>query len=153
MIVFQIDNYLHGYYYTWNRFFWLKWVVFEGIYLFFAAVFSGVLRIQNNLLKQKYQKNQKLAELKLRSIRNQIDPHFTFNAVKLSRFLDEEIDLTRKYLEIEKFRFREKFNFQINLGEDIDFRNEAQRMIVQSFAESSINYGLVHRQGDGLLLD
>jgi LytS/YehU family sensor histidine kinase len=70
---------------------------------------------------------------------------------KMSRFLDDEIDFTRKYLEIEKFRFREKFNFHIELSEDVDFRNEVPRMIVQALAESAINNGLMHRLEGGFL--
>jgi LytS/YehU family sensor histidine kinase len=148
-------------------------------------LFFVVLRIQHILLHRKYKKEQNLAELKLRSIRNQMDPHFTFNAVnaigaaifkedkdtayryftkfsklirstmlysdKLSRFLDEEIDFTRKYLEIEKFRFREKFNFEINVDETIDLGNEVPRMIVQSLAETAVNNRLMHRLEGGIL--
>jgi len=185
MMVIHVDNSLYGYYYHKNRFYWVKWFVVAGIYLLFAALFFVVLRIQHILLHRKYKRDQNMAELKLRSIRNQMDPHFTFNAVnaiagaifkedkdtayryftkfsklirstmlysdKLSRFLDEEIDFTTKYLEIEKFRFREKFNFEINVDETIDLRNEVPRMIVQSLAETAVNNGLMHRLEGGLL--
>jgi LytS/YehU family sensor histidine kinase len=36
---------------------------------------------QKRYLKRRYQRERLLAELKLKSIRNQLDPHFTFNAV------------------------------------------------------------------------
>jgi len=186
LMVTQVDNFLYGYYYYKNQIYWVKWIVIAGIYLFFALALMIILQIQRKVLIRNYQKGQKLAELKLRYIRNQMDPHFTFNAVnaigasifnedkdtayryftkfsqliratmlysdKMSRFLDDEIDFTRKYLEIEKFRFREKFNFYIELGEELDFRNEVPRMIVQSLAESAINNGLMHRQEGGVLL-
>lgn len=185
MIIIHVDNLLYGYYYFENKLYWLKWIVIGAFYLLFAAFIYLVLHVQKNLLKRKYQKAQKLAELKLRSIRNQMDPHFTFNAVnaigaaifkedrdtayryftkfsklirstmlysdRLSRFLDDEVDFTRKYLDIEKFRFREKINFEINVGPDLDFRNEVPRMVVQSLAESAVNNGLMHRIEGGFL--
>lgn len=185
VIMIHVDNMLYGYHYFENKFYWLKWAVIGAFYLLFAAFIFLVLHMQKKILKHKYQRAQKLAELKLRSIRNQMDPHFTFNAVnaigaaifkedrdtayryftkfsklirstmlysdRLSRFLDDEVDFTRKYLEIEKFRFREKFNYDIVVGPDLDFRNEVPRMVVQSLAESAINNGLMHRIEGGFL--
>lgn len=185
LMVIQIDNYLYGYYYKKSNFYWIKWILLVGAYLLVALLIMIILRIQKKLLVQKYQKEQKLTELKLRSNRNQMDPHFIFNAVnaigaaifqedrdtaylyftkfskllratmvysdKLSRFLDEEIDFTKKYLEIEKFRYREKFDYFLNFNEDLDFRNEVPRMVLQTLAESAVNNGLMHRITGGLL--
>jgi hypothetical protein len=156
-----------------------------SIYLFYVLMIWLIIRGQKKLIKAHYQREKVLAELKLKSIRNQMDPHFTFNAVnaiaaaiyredreeayryfskfstlirstmlysdRMSRSLEEEIDFTQKYLEIEKFRYREKFEFDLKVHPDINTSVEVPRMIIETFAESAINNGLMHRTQGGLL--
>jgi sensor histidine kinase YesM len=145
-----------------------------------------IIRGQKKLIKAHYAREKQLAELKLRSIRNQMDPHFTFNTInaiaaaiyredrevaytyfskfsklirstmlysdRISRSLEDEIDFTQRYLEIEKFRYREKFEYTVTVHPNVNLSIEVPRMIIETFAESAINNGLMHRQKDGLLL-
>ncbi|NCA84981.1 MAG: hypothetical protein EOM83_05315 [Clostridia bacterium] len=156
-----------------------------SIYLLYVLMVALIIHGQKRLIKAHYRREKELAELKLRSIRNQMDPHFTFNAInaiaaaiyredreeayayfskfsklirntmlysdRMSRTLEEEIDFTNKYLEIEKFRYREKFEFTIKVHPDVNIAIEVPRMIIETFAESAINNGLMHRTSDGLL--
>jgi PAS domain S-box-containing protein len=130
-------------------------------------------------------KESELMGLKLRSIRNQLDPHFTFNAFNaiassifkegdrqsyayftkfskllrgsmiysddMYRLLSEEIEHTRHYLDIEKFRFKDKFDFVINIDNNVDVSIPVPRMIIQAYAETAIANGLMHKTENGLL--
>jgi sensor histidine kinase YesM len=69
----------------------------------------------------------------------------------MSRSLTDEIDFTVKYLEIEKLRFKEKFEYHINVNENVEEFIEVPRMGLQAFAESALNNGLMHRSENGLL--
>jgi len=156
------------------------------IYLGYGLTIWLVMRGQARYLKRRYDREKQIAELKLKSIRNQMDPHFTFNAMnaiasaifkedkqiaytyfskfsklirstmlysdRMTRVLDEELDFTLKYLEIEKFRFREKFNYEVKVADEVNLNMEVPRMIIQAFAESSISNGLMHKSKNGLLV-
>ena len=160
----------------------LTWIL---IYGFYVGLIWLILRLQRNILQKHYQREQLIAELKLKSIRNQLDPHFTFNAVnaiasaiykeekdvaynyfslfskllrsttlysdRMTRSLKEELEFTRQYLDIELFRYRDKFEYNIEVDDDVNVNIEVPRMIIQTFAESSVTNGLMHRSKDGRL--
>ncbi len=63
--------------------------------------------------------------------------------------LSTEIEILTKYLELEKMRFAEGFNYEINLNENIDEDyHQIPPMLIQPFVENSIKHGLLHKQGD-----
>jgi len=165
---------------------YLVFLIYFSVYLGYVLTIWVIMFGQSRYLKRRYLQEKLIAELKLKSIRNQMDPHFTFNAVnaiasaifkedkqnaysyfskfsklirstmlysdRMTRVLDEELDFTLKYLEIEKFRFREKFEYEVKVDDGVNLNMEVPRMIIQAFAESSINNGLMHRIESGLLL-
>jgi ligand-binding sensor domain-containing protein len=59
--------------------------------------------------------------------------------------LDEEINLIEIYLSLEKLRFREDFEYEINcdLNQDI----LVPPMLIQPFIENSLVHGLIHKEG------
>jgi LytS/YehU family sensor histidine kinase len=69
----------------------------------------------------------------------------------ISRLLKEEIDFVRNYLELQKMRFKDKFEYSIILDDDVSGDVHVPKMIIQSFAENSIKHGLMHRKSGGLL--
>jgi ligand-binding sensor domain-containing protein/anti-sigma regulatory factor (Ser/Thr protein kinase) len=71
---------------------------------------------------------------------------------KISRLLDEEIDFVRNYLDLQKMRFRDKFEYSILVEEDIPKDTYVPKMIIQSYAENAIKHGLMHRKEGGLLI-
>ncbi|OQX73812.1 MAG: hypothetical protein B6D64_13500 [Bacteroidetes bacterium 4484_276] len=161
-------------------------VIYLLVYLGYVLSVWLIIFVQKKYFKNRYEREKLLAELKLKSIRNQMDPHFTFNAVnaiasavfkedkqnaytyfakfsnlirstmlysdRMTRMLDDELEFTLKYLEIEKFRFREKFEYEITVDDEVDLNMEVPRMIVQAFAESAISNGLMHKTKNGLLV-
>jgi hypothetical protein len=185
-IIIQAGNSIYEFEYISHPWFAINnFLVNLCIYLFYVLMIALIIRGQKKLIKAQYRRDKELAELKLRSIRNQMDPHFTFNAInaiaaaiyredrevaytyfskfsklirstmiysdRISRTLEEEIDFTQKYLEIEKFRYREKFDYTLIVHPDVNIAIEVPRMIIETFAESAINNGLMHRPNDGLL--
>lgn len=129
--------------------------------------------------------NKSKAELELRALQMQMNPHFVFNALNsiqsyvmnhdtltannyLSKFahlirlfldssrskfisLGEEIRLLTLYIELEKLRFDEKFDFEILLDGNVSKYFEIPTMILQPFIENAINHGLRYKKEKGLL--
>ncbi len=185
-LALQIEDNSYKISYKKNRLHMLRWTVYLSIFILLATTYQLSLTYFRNQLKKDYEKDKLIAELKLKSIRNQLDPHFTFNALntiasalykednktaytyfakfsklmrtsmlysdKIVRLLNEEIDFTLQYLEIEKFRFRNKFNYEFDVDQDVDLTCEVPRMIIQTYADSAIANGLMHRVDGGMLL-
>ncbi len=61
--------------------------------------------------------------------------------------LSEEIDFVRSYLELEKFRFKDDFEFIIKVDETIDLTQRIPRMLIQLLVENSIKHGLRNKKG------
>jgi PAS domain S-box-containing protein len=129
--------------------------------------------------------NKSKAELELRALQMQMNPHFVFNALNsiqsyimsndtltansyLSKFahlirlfldssrskfisLEEEIKLLKLYVELEKLRFDNKFDFEIMLDSNVSKYFEIPTMILQPFIENAINHGLRYKKEKGLL--
>jgi len=163
------------------------WILF----LFLAAgllVFSGV-SISNRRKQQQQQKleaEKRMAQLQLLTLKNQIDPHFTFNAinsiasavlkenkelaykyfVKLSRLmrsilgssenlicsLSDELEFVKDYLDINKFRFKDKFDYKIIVAPEVDLNLPIPKMAIQSFSENALKHGILHLDTGGLLI-
>ena len=60
-------------------------------------------------------------------------------------FFDEELLLLEKYLELEKLRFRDSFEYKIVGGEKL-FHIKIPSMIIQPFVENAIKHGLLHKK-------
>jgi len=66
---------------------------------------------------------------------------------KESVTLDEETDALQLYLELEKMRFMENFNYEIFTGADVDTEMvKIPPMIVQPYVENAIKHGLLHKK-------
>lgn len=186
LIAVQIDEHIASLKVVHDKFYLVKtiltWIL---IYGFYTVLIWLILRFQRKILQKHYQREQLIAELKLKSIRNQLDPHFTFNAVnaiasaiykeekdvaynyfslfsklirsttlysdRMSRSLKDELEFTRQYLDIELFRYRDKFEYNIDVDKDVNINVEVPRMIIQTFAETSVTNGLMHRRNQGRL--
>ncbi len=168
-----------------NPLYFLKWIIYLGIYLGILLFTLLIRRIQRYQLEKKYQTEKKITELQLKIVRNQMDPHFTMNAInsvidavnreekqqatdnllhfsrmyrslvlsadKIKRTLKEEIEFTENYLALEKFRFRDKFNYQIIIDPDVNQEWMIPKMIIQSPVENAVKHGLLTSPHEGLL--
>ncbi|WP_408042751.1 sensor histidine kinase [Tenacibaculum litopenaei] len=59
-------------------------------------------------------------------------------------YLEEELALLQKYLELERLRFRENFEYQI-VGTEAMPVLKIPSMIIQPFVENAIKHGLLHK--------
>jgi two-component system LytT family sensor kinase len=63
--------------------------------------------------------------------------------------LSTEIEILNKYLELEKMRFADGFQYEIKLSDNIDEDyHQIPPMLIQPFVENSIKHGLLHKTGD-----
>lgn len=72
---------------------------------------------------------------------------------KESVTLSEEVSALRLYLDLEKVRFNNELNYSVNVmnGLEVDMV-KIPSMIVQPYVENSIKHGLLHKNGEKLLL-
>ena len=165
------------------------WFKIMGIVLAMLLIFgSGLLVMYLLRRRQKWESEnaRKMSELRLLSIHNQIDPHFTYNAinsiaasllgedrqtayiyfVKLSKLmrailkqnnqltttLEEEIDFVNSYVQIQQYRFKNHFDFELKIDEVVNLQTTIPKMCIQTFAENAIKHGLLPRNEKGKLI-
>jgi hypothetical protein len=151
--------------------------------IFFTDLTIRQIRKYKKLKNDHIQKQ--ISELQMKSIMNQLDPHFTFNifssfsnlinekdteranyifdkyagllktsvinSANVQISLREELDFVASYLELEKFRYSDKFTFQINIRESINDQIAIPKMIVHIFVENAIKHGIRHLNSGGKL--
>lgn len=66
--------------------------------------------------------------------------------------LEEELEMSRLYLAMEKLRFERSFDYQISVAPEVDVTFvKVPPMILQPFLENAIWHGLMHKNGERLL--
>jgi two-component sensor histidine kinase len=80
-VMLQSDRSIYLVSYDKNPFFFWQYPLFLGIYLFFSLLITMVLYIQRKILKDKYEAEKRISELQLMMVKDQLDPHFMFNAM------------------------------------------------------------------------
>jgi two-component system sensor histidine kinase YesM len=64
--------------------------------------------------------------------------------------LEKEMTFIRMYLEIEKFRFRDKFNYEIDVDEEL-LQKPVMKLSIQPFVENACKHGIQASRNNGLL--
>jgi two-component sensor histidine kinase len=70
----------------------------------------------------------------------------------ITRSLQDEIHFIENYLEIEKFRFKDKFEYYIEVDKDVDKNIQIPQMLIQTYVENSIKHGIMHLNNNGVLI-
>ena len=70
---------------------------------------------------------------------------------KITRSLEDEIDFVKNYLELQKLRFRNRFDFSFDIDHKIDPTLRIPKMIIQTYAENAVKHGLYHLESQGKL--
>ena len=66
--------------------------------------------------------------------------------------LDDELDMLKLYMDMERLRFKNSFDYNISYTNSIDADNVfVPPLLLQPFVENAIWHGLMHREGQGLL--
>ena len=73
------------------------------------------------------------------------------NADKNYITLHEELSYIRNYLELEKMRFGEKFDYRIEISENVSTDLLIPTMTLHTYCDNAIRHGLVHNEGIGKL--
>lgn len=64
----------------------------------------------------------------------------------------DELDALQLYLELESIRFRDKFDYQIHVDEEVDpLMYKIPTMLIQPYVENAISHGLILRKDKGLV--
>ncbi len=154
-------------------------LLYGMIYLLLFLLQKGFLFRSN----RRREKENKMIKLQMQSVMNQLNPHFTFNAIntvgnsilqdrkheayenltKLSELirnsmdnafqvyktLGEEIEFTRRYLELESVRFESKLTYIFNIDHNIDPGMRIPKMLLHLFIENAIKHGIFHKTSPG----
>jgi ligand-binding sensor domain-containing protein len=153
-------------------------LILMGMYMVFRMRIRNLKRVQF----ERDQHNKKIAELELKALRSQMNPHFMFNSLNsiknyiqkaepqkaseyLSNFahlirltlqhsreknvsLEKELEALLLYIDLEKLRFRESFEFNCTVEESVDLSTVTiPPMILQPYVENAIWHGLLHKDG------
>lgn len=70
---------------------------------------------------------------------------------KIAQTLEQELDYVRNYLDIQKFRLNERFDFAISIKEHIDLAIMVPKMILFTFVENAVKHGIRNKDGKGKL--
>lgn len=158
-------------------------IIMLSVYLIYSGRIRKIRRDEN----QKTELNKRIAEIEMKAIRAQMNPHFLFNSLNSIRLLidkgdsesaklylikysqlirqvlnnsrnkfirlDQEINMLRLYLDLEKMRFK-NFNYLFSVDDnvDVDFI-EIPPLLMQPYVENAIWHGLMHKKNGEKQLD
>jgi two-component sensor histidine kinase len=74
------------------------------------------------------------------------------DAERVYRRLNEELEFVTTYLELEKLRFGDKFEYSIEIGDGVTQREEVPKMVLHTFAENAVKHGIIPKQEGGRLI-
>lgn len=186
LVLIQKGSYYYVYNYSLNYLFYFKYLFYLIIYLTVWGIIWFIRYIQYLQLKEKENLKNKILELQLKSVNNQLDPHFTYNAFtsiasvlkkaenkslyevfmkftnltrsalissdKVFRTLEDEMIFVNDYLDIEKYRFENRFDYEIKVEKDVDFNVLVPKMLIQVHTENAVKHGLSGIKENGKLI-
>ncbi|MDB4303320.1 histidine kinase [Desulfosarcina sp.] len=108
-------------------------------------IFNSLASIQNSIINEEPLKASKYLARFSKLVRTILD-----GSVKEFCTLEEEILTIENYLELQKIRFPEKFDFEIDVDLDINLYNiSIPTMLAQPFIENAIEHGIKHKSKKG----
>ncbi|MEQ9100538.1 MAG: histidine kinase [Imperialibacter sp.] len=159
--------------YETNKFTQFKWAIFLLAYIALFGIARLVIRYRE--LKEASLDYEYLL-LQVNSLKNQLDPHFTFNLLgsirtiletgerskaleifdklglllrsslvdsdKIEAPLSSELTSVTTYLELQRFRFGESFDFKITVDESVPDDLLVPKLLIQTHVENSIKHGI-----------
>lgn len=179
----QNHNYHHLAAYSQHPHFWIKYLVYFAIIILTHLLYFLGKRFYHIHFRQKGMSEEESLGLKVDFMKNQVDPHFLFNALNsiafsinkddrktayanltvfsklmresiaaiddFSRPLEEEINYVKNYFILEKFRFKERFNYDFIVSPEVRKSMIVPKMVIFCFAESALKKGILPHQDAG----
>lgn len=110
-------------------------------------IFNAINGIQNLILKaDKYEAYEQLTKFSMIMrliLKNAPDTFINF---------EEEVDIIKTYVGLEKVRFRDKFEFNLQISEGLlEEKIKVPSMLIQPVVENAIIHGLSNKDGKGML--
>ncbi len=171
--------------FSFNHLYYFRYLIYAAVFLFIWLFILLIRKLQLIQLEKKNRIRNEIVQLQLKNMKNQMNPHFTFNVFnaiaskirkespqtykdflqfsklirntlessdKITRSLSEEVSYLESYLELEKLRFPDKFDYAIKVDEGIDTSMKVPKMILQTYVENAIKHGIRHKEGKGHIL-
>jgi tetratricopeptide (TPR) repeat protein len=110
-------------------------------------LFNSLASIQNYIINEKTDEATVYLSRFSQLVRNVLD-----NSVEENVSLENEVEATRNYLELQKVRYAGKFDYSIAVAPEIDPEiTMVPPMLAQPFVENSIEHGIKHLEGSGTI--
>ncbi len=110
-------------------------------------IFNVLNSIQSYLLQEKYS----LAETYLSKF-SKLIRFYLQSSFKKFVVLREEVDAINSYLNIERMRTDNRFDFKIHISDDIDINHfEIPSLVILPFLENAVWHGVLNKEGQGLI--
>jgi hypothetical protein len=111
-------------------------------------LFNSLVSIQNFIVNQEPSKASKYLSKFSKLVRNILDSSFEEYIS-----LEEEISTIEYYLELQKVRYSDKFEYSIDLDETIDEESiMIPPMLAQPIIENAIEHGIKHKESNGHII-
>jgi len=108
-------------------------------------IFNALSAIQNSLMDNEPIKSAGYLSRFAKLIRQ----NFDFINQK-SILLKDEIDALQNYMDTQKLRYQDKFDYEINVFADVDINQvEIPPLLIQPFIENSIEHGFKNKKDKG----
>lgn len=105
-LVLKFDEQVYFYNLFETRFYNYRVLIYVGLYVFILLILTIISRFQKYRLMQKHEDEKRITELHIKSLKNQIDPHYTMNFINTIASLFERKEtkkasyLFEKYIEL-----------------------------------------------------
>jgi len=168
-----------------NRFYFVLYLIYLAVFLVGSLSVWVIMYLQKRNIERKWQTEKQLTELQFNAVKNQLNPHFLFNALnsvalminegeaeeaydflsinsrmiqrvmddssRITRSLENEIQFTRDYINIQKRRFKERFDYSFIISPDVNLAFEVPKMCIHTYVENSVKHGFRNISANGIL--
>lgn len=127
---FYLDFAEKGYFvqYGVNGWYYFKFPLASALYVSVSLLIMLIYRVQRYRAERQYQTQRRISELQILSLKNQIDPHFTFNILNSlghlytnSDLKERSYDLFVKYSRLLRKSVENSDRISVSLREELDF--------------------------------
>lgn len=184
-LYFTEGNNYYVYEYIKNPLYYFKYLLYLLTFMIILGLVWLIRKGQQLKIEKQRAIENEIAQLQIKSINNQIDPHFVFNAIntisemtlldnkleaddfickfsdfmrgtlknsdKITSNLEEEINFTENFIKLQRIRFNKRFDYVINVEENVDLAMIVPKHVLFSYVENAIKHGLSKTKDKGML--